>query len=49
MDNFLKPSYAAAKSTLFAVSEKMDEEDIGKSMKNALFVLLYGTSLDFKR
>ena len=38
-----KPSCAIAKSTLFAVSkdEWDTEEDTGKSMKNALYVLRY--------
>ena len=38
-----KPSRAIAKSTLFAVSkdEWDTKENIGKSMKNALYVLLY--------
>ena len=39
----VKPSCATAKSTLFAVSkdEWDTKEDIGKSMKNALYVLQY--------
>jgi len=44
-----KPSHAATKSTLFAVSkdESNTKENTGKSMKNMLYVLQYvpkGTS-----